>query len=123
MVGAGDVDDAGARAVIEAAARNKSDRMLRSLCMGDKGLTVVSGEVARLTDLQELWLFSNALTALPVGLSRLGVLRVLGLYNNQLDRVHSTLKNKTTRISSATHAHNTNYSQVPRRDRSEGPPC
>ena len=70
-----------------AAARNGEDHTLRSLQLSSKDLTVVSDEVARLTDLQELWLMFNTLTALPVGLGGLEVLRVLNLGGNELARV------------------------------------
>ena len=80
----GPLDDGGARAVVEAAARNGTLRTLRALDLGWKGLTVLSDDLVRLTDLQEPMVKYNQLTRLPVGVSRLGCLRVLDLYNNRL---------------------------------------
>ena len=101
-----------ARAVVEAAARNGTLRTLRALDLEYKLLTLWRDDLVRLTDLQELMLGVNYLTRLPVGVSRLGCLRVLDLGNNRLQTLHRTLKNKTTRISSATHAHSKNYSAL-----------
>ena len=78
------LDDGGARAVVEAAARNGTHRTLRALDLDWMWLTVLSDDLVRLTDMQELMLAYNNLTRLPVGVSRLGCLRVLDLFNNRL---------------------------------------
>ena len=83
MVGAGDLNNAGAREVVEAAASKGTDSTLRGLLSHDKGLTVVGDEVERLTDLQELKLGHNELTRVPVGLGGLEVLRVLQLHGHR----------------------------------------
>ena len=50
-----------------------------------KRLTVVGDDVARLTDLQELWLWGNALTRVPARLDRLVALRMLHVHGNRLE--------------------------------------
>ena len=79
------MDDAVAQEVIAAAAGYKMKRTLRVLYLADKQLTVVGDDVARLTDLQELWLEGNALTRVPARLDRLVALRVLILAGNRLE--------------------------------------
>ena len=58
---------------------------LTAVC--NKQLTVSGDEVARLTDLQDLWLGANSLTRVPVREGMLEVMRVLHLGSNQLERV------------------------------------
>jgi len=91
VVGAGDVNNDGAREVFEAAESHGPERTLLALALPDKGLTVVGDGVARLTDLQELRLDRNALTRVPAAMGVLDYLRVLNLNDNRLETLPDEL--------------------------------
>ena len=104
----GAITDAGAGELVAAAADSVTRRTIRSLVMGFKGLTAVPAGVRRLFDLEELVLVDNAIPRVPAEVGSLEVRRVLDLSSNRLETVPAELvhfKNKTTRISSATQAH------------------